>query len=177
MKPCTLAARRVRGVVGLVGGLACMWGLVGTAEAQRLHKVAVLTPLAETAPGPFLGSAGFGCANVIIDVPTSTIAYRIVFQGMNGPQTNAHFHGPAAPGVPAGVMVALPVGVNPKVGSFVATPPQLAAFLAGNVYINIHSTFAGGGELAGRWLTRCACWMDGRKRRRTRRRGAGSGCS
>ncbi len=128
--------------------------LVASAGAQqRRCFVALLTPGQETPP--VVGSNAFGCAVVIVDIPTSTVSYRVSFTGLTGAEAAAHIHGAAGPGVPAGVLVALPLG-NPKVGSFVAAPPVLNAILSGNAYFNLHSAGFPNGEIRGQIVSAVA---------------------
>lgn len=65
-----------------------------------------------------------------------------------GTETIAHFHGPAAPGVPAGVTVGTGTG-TPNTGSATITPTQGADLLADLWYLNVHSTTCTGGEIRG----------------------------
>lgn len=83
---------------------------------------------------------------------TNTINFSIIFSGLVANTNNAHFHGPAAPGVGAGVTIGhagFPLGVTS--GSYsstaVLTDAQEAQLLAGLWYSNIHSTTFPGGEL------------------------------
>jgi len=68
-----------------------------------------------------------------------------------GTQTIAHFHGPAVPGVGAGVTVGTGNG-NPVAGSATISPGEGADLLAELWYLNIHSSSCGGGELRGQVL-------------------------
>ncbi|GJM44589.1 MAG: hypothetical protein DHS20C21_14310 [Gemmatimonadota bacterium] len=97
---------------------------------------------------PANGSAGTGSAQFIVDTATNTIFYHITFSGLTGVETAAHVHGFAPPGANAGVLFGLPLG-SPKVGSATYAEAQEASILAGLTYVNIHSTFAGGGEIRG----------------------------
>ena len=61
----------------------------------------------------------------------------------------AHFHGPAAPGANAGVEVPIPVGPSPMKGTATLTDAQMADFLGGKIYVNIHTEANKGGEIRG----------------------------
>ena len=75
--------------------------------------------------------------------------YEIVFDGLVAPESVAHVHGPALPGVNAGVVFGLPLG-SPKIGNFgPLTAQQKADLLAGLWYVNIHSTLYTAGEIRG----------------------------
>ena len=69
-----------------------------------------------------------------------------------GSETLAHFHGPALPGVTAGVQVGIsPLG-TPNSGSATISGAQGTDLLAELWYLNIHSTSCGGGEVRGQVL-------------------------
>jgi hypothetical protein len=63
--------------------------------------------------------------------------------GLSGPLSGIHFHGPAAPGVNAGVQVNIGaiIGLlpNPNIGSTTINAQQITDLLAGNWYINLHT--------------------------------------
>jgi hypothetical protein len=99
---------------------------------------------------PSNDSKGTGTAEVTYDTATKTLTWNINFDGLTGPPTMAHFHGPAAPGANAGV--ALMIGVNPTSpakGTATLTDAQAADLQAGRWYINIHTNANRGGEIRG----------------------------
>lgn len=114
------------------------------ASAQSTYLTAVLNGAQETPPTP---TPATGNACMILDQTAHTITFNISYSGLTGLEVAAHFH-QAPPGAPGPVIIGLPPG-NPKVGTLPTTPAQEAAFLAGNVYINIHTTTFGGGEIRG----------------------------
>jgi hypothetical protein len=85
---------------------------------------------------------------------TDVLSFTILFNGLTGIVTAAHFHGPAPAGVNAPVLITLtgfPVGVTSGMysNSVILTASQKAYFLAGSLYVNIHSTVLPGGEIRG----------------------------
>ncbi len=96
----------------------------------------------------------------------SQLYYSITFTNLSSPATLAHIHGPALPGVSAGVLVALP---NPPAatsgtmsGSVSLTPANLATLLSGETYMNIHSMVNPGGEIRGQiWPVQLTATLDG----------------
>jgi len=87
------------------------------------------------------------------------ITFNVSWTGFVGFTTAAHFHGPAAPGVNAGVIIGFtgfPVGVQNGVyaNAFPVTPAQEVMLLGGLVYCNLHSTVFPGGEI------RCQMILD-----------------
>ena len=151
-------------------------GATLNAHAVPIQYTASLDGPSEDPP---VASPGTGTALVVIDTDAHTLRVMFDFADLVGTTTAAHIHGPtAAPGSgTAGVITALPffpgfpLGVtsgsydelfdttaastfNPSFvtaqGSVAAAELALAASLAaGTAYLNIHTTFAGGGEIRG----------------------------
>jgi len=94
-------------------------------------------------------SAGTGKATMTLDKGTKMLSWEISYSGLSGPATAAHFHGPAAAGANAGVEVPITVSDSPMKGSATLTDAQMADFLAGKIYINIHTAANKGGEIRG----------------------------
>ena len=98
------------------------------------------------------GSGGTGSATMTLDTDTGEFQWFIVWQDLEGTVSNAHFHGPAAPGMNAGVQVGIDFMSNPSIGSAILNDNQINDLLAGLWYINIHSTTSPGGEIRGQVL-------------------------
>lgn len=102
---------------------------------------------------PSNGSTATGTISGTYDDATNTISYTINFSGLSDSTTAAHFHGPAIPGVSAGVLYAhdgFPVGVTSgSLGpiNLVISDTAEMYLLAGLVYSNIHSEAFPGGEI------------------------------
>jgi hypothetical protein len=118
----------------------------GASAAVTFHRVA-LGAANEVPPN---GSPATGSAVVRFDTVTSTLSWRITFDGLIAGETGAHFHNAAA-GVNGPVIVPLPLG-SPKAGSATLTAGQAMALAAGEVYLNIHSSTYPGGEIRGQVL-------------------------
>ena len=117
------------------------------AVAETITYKSVLNAQNVTTPND---SKGTGTAVVTFDPATKTLTWDINFNGLTGPATMAHFHGPAAPGANAGV--ALMIGTNPTSpakGTATLTDAQAADLQAGRWYINIHTAANRGGEIRG----------------------------
>ena len=100
-------------------------------------------------------SAATGSATMTLDDQSNLFSWNITWSGLEGNVTNAHFHGPAAPGVSAGVQVDIDFNSNPSIGSAVIDDAQETDLLAGIWYINIHSDrddVTLGGEIRGQVL-------------------------
>ena len=101
---------------------------------------------------PANGSLATGFASMAFDDTSNLLSWDISWSGLSGPATGMHFHGPAAPGVNAGVAVNIGSisGLNsPSIGSANITDAQATDLLAGLWYINIHTVAFPGGEIRG----------------------------
>ncbi len=79
------------------------------------------------------------------------MSYIIKFEGLTGPATSAHFHGPADKGTSAGVV--LPVGgsnpIGPIIGSANLTDVQIEGLQANKWYVDVHTSAYPVGEIRG----------------------------
>ncbi len=102
---------------------------------------------------PVVVTPGSGTGSVTYDDVSNELSWTITYSGLTGTATLSHFHGPAPVGVNAGVQVNiadLSGGIaSPMVGMTTITEVQETDLLDGLWYVNIHSTFAGGGEIRG----------------------------
>jgi hypothetical protein len=110
--------------------------------------VALIDPGQEVPPNP---PGGLGIGVFDIDTAANTLAYDIRFGNLTGTETAAHIHGPAPPGVNAGVLHGLGTG-SPKIGVWNYLPAEEPHILGGLTYVNIHTTFDAGGEIRGQIL-------------------------
>jgi len=98
-------------------------------------------------------STGTGTLTGTYDSVSNKITFQLSWTGLTGNATNMHFHGPALPGVPAGVALgitgwsATPSGTLSS--SLTLTQAQEADLMAGKWYWNIHTAANGGGEIRG----------------------------
>ncbi|HMN39264.1 MAG TPA: CHRD domain-containing protein [Phycisphaerales bacterium] len=134
-----------------LGAVAAIAMLAGQASATVWTINDNLSGLQEV---PSNASPAFGTVTGTYDDATNSLAYNVIFSGFVGTTTAAHFHGPAAPGVNAGVQIALlglPVGVTSgSLGDTIAlTAVQESDLLNGLWYMNIHSSAFPGGEIRG----------------------------
>jgi hypothetical protein len=101
---------------------------------------------------PSNGSAGTGTGVLVYDDISNLLEWNISWSGLSGDATGMHFHGPAAPGVNAGIQVnigAISGLTSPSIGSTTITEPQESELLGGLWYINIHTNEFMGGEIRG----------------------------
>ncbi len=117
------------------------------ANAATEHYTAKLSTANEVPPKDTKGS---GTADVTVDTATHTATYTITYTGLTGPATAAHFHGPAATGANAGVLVPISGDLaSPIKGTATLTPDQEKDLADGKVYINVHTDANKGGEIRG----------------------------
>ncbi|MGH7016880.1 MAG: CHRD domain-containing protein [Caulobacteraceae bacterium] len=125
--------------------------LAGSAAAATLHFHANLTAAQETPP---TSSQGTGSATIDLNTADRTLSWKLTYQGLSGPATAAHFHGPAKPGKAAGVQVPITKPLDsPIKGSAKITPSQEKQLRAGDWYVNIHTAQNPGGEIRGQVLS------------------------
>lgn len=100
-------------------------------------------------------SPGTGAGMMTYDDATNQLNWNISFSGLLTGTTASHFHGPAAPGVNAGVQVTIPLGAyagmtsGTLIGMATLTVTQEAQLLSDLWYINIHTSTFPGGEIRG----------------------------
>ena len=117
------------------------------AVAETITYKAVLNAQNQPTPND---SKGTGTAEVTYDTTSKTLSWTIDFDGLTGPATMAHFHGPAAPGANAGVALMIATSpTSPAKGTATLTDAQAADLAAGRWYINIHTAANRGGEIRG----------------------------
>ena len=84
---------------------------------------------------------------------TNVLTYSVTWTGLSGTANAAHFHGPALPGVSAGVIVPFTIANNAATGNLsgtaTLTDAQEVDMLAGKWYYNVHTTANPGGEIRG----------------------------
>jgi len=148
-----------------------------TATAAQATPITYTTVLSGANENPAINSQGTGFATVTYDPVTHLLTVDVSFEDLTGMTTASHIHCCAAPPANAGVATTtptfanFPLGVtsgtyfntldltlassyNPAFvtaqGSVGAAEAALAAGLAnGMSYLNVHSTFALGGEIRG----------------------------
>lgn len=121
---------------------------VSSASAATMSYTATLSGRNEV---PKVETKGSGKLEATVDSATKELKYTLTFEGLSGPVTGAHFHGPATRRQTAGVIAPID-GSNPASpvsGSITLTEQQLKELRSGRIYVNIHTAAHPGGEIRG----------------------------
>jgi hypothetical protein len=123
------------------------FGWISAASAAVINFSATMTAASEVPPKT---SSGSGDMLGTLNTTTKDFTYTVTFSNLTGPATAAHFHGPAAAGANAGVV--LPLGntpTSPIHGNKALTDEQIKDLEAGKWYVNVHTAANPGGEIRG----------------------------
>jgi len=127
--------------------MICLISGPATLHAQNLAFHATMSPANEVVPSH---STGTGECDLTLDATSHLLHYTLIWSGLTGPATMAHFHGPAKAGVAAPVALPLKgVMTSPLIGSATLTAQQQADLTAGLWYCNVHTEANPKGELRG----------------------------
>ena len=118
------------------------------ASSVLAEKTAFTANLKGASQVPPIDSAGTGKA-VTYDDASKMLTWTIIYSGLSGPVTAAHFHGPAGKGENAGPMVTIKQLDSPMKGSATLTEDQVKALTGGQVYVNVHTAKYPDGEVRG----------------------------
>jgi hypothetical protein len=119
-------------------------------QSQMSMAKSFTAALSGTQEVPPTASAATGMAKATL-AADGTLHWNVTYMGLSGPAMAAHFHGPAAPGANAGVVVNIgQMGLgSPMQGSAHLTEAQVADLMAGHWYVNIHTASYPDGEIRG----------------------------
>lgn len=121
---------------------------VASASAASVTYMAKLTGAKEV---PKTDSKGTGTFDGTFDTQTKVLKYTLTFEGLSGPATAAHIHGPATKTTTAGVIA--PLGeknpTSPVTGSVTLTDDQAKELRSTKLYVNVHTAANPGGEIRG----------------------------
>jgi CHRD domain len=133
--------------------IAAFLATVGWTVASQADPVSVRVPLSGMEELPPVQTAGSGVAEFVYDPETRTVKWVVTYNGLSGPATMVHFHGPATQGTKGPVVVWLSKqgspADSPLTGQTILTPEQAVQFAAGLWYVNVHTQANPGGEIRG----------------------------
>lgn len=134
-----------------IAGVAAFMAFAPTAFAEMLDFKADLKGASEV---PAVNSQGSGLLLASYDTATKKLTYTVTYQGLSGPATAAHFHGPADAKKNAGVVVPVKnMSENTLHGEATLTDAQAADLRAGKWYFNIHTAANKPGEIRGQVMS------------------------
>ena len=136
---------RFLSIVSVTAFVAAGCSTMGGSKTVSLY--ASLSAANEVPPNT---SAATGKLDAWFNTESKLLKWKLTYSNTTGPVTAGHFHGPAAPGVNAPVVVpfAGPLA-SPIEGQATITAAQEADLLAGRWYANLHTAANPGGELRG----------------------------
>lgn len=122
-------------------------------ESEIVYNLSGNANGAQEAPNRVTTSAA-GTIRGTYNKTTNILQYTINWNGLSSPPSAMHFHGPADPGIAAGVKVPITGFTAAATGSVsrtdtLKTDSDEADFLQGRWYYNIHTPANPGGEIRG----------------------------
>lgn len=130
--------------------------LVGSMTLVHAAPVSFTVPLSGAQEVPPVQTKGSGSADLTYDPSTRVVTWAVLFSGLPSEATMAHFHGPATTGKNADVKVWISgkggTVTSPLKGQATLSPADAQAFLAGEMYINVHTKDHPSGEIRGQVL-------------------------
>nr|WP_254615799.1 CHRD domain-containing protein [Cupriavidus basilensis] len=137
-----------------------MWltglALAGSMTLVQAAPISFTVPLSGAQEVPPVETKGSGSADLTYDPATRVVTWAVTLSGLPSEATMAHFHGPATSGKNASVKIWLsgkgaPV-TSPLKGQVTLSPADAQEFLAGEMYINVHTKDHPAGEIRGQVL-------------------------
>jgi hypothetical protein len=128
--------------------LVCLTLLVGLACAPAHASTIFFADLTGAQEVPPVSTPATGFSRVVLNDTEDMILVSLTFANLTTPQTAAHIHGPALPGVNAGILIGFPLGTFSDL-PFTITPTQVNWLKTGQTYVNVHSQQYPGGEIRG----------------------------
>jgi opacity protein-like surface antigen len=121
------------------------------ASAASAATVSYTARLSGKSEIPKTDSKGKGKFDGTFDTQSKVLKYTLTFDGLSGPATAAHIHGPATRSQTAGVVT--PLGdknpISPVAGSATLTDDQVKMLQSAKLYANVHTAANPGGEIRG----------------------------
>ena len=112
--------------------------------------IMLVARLASSNEVPPKTSAASGMVKASFDTQTNLLSWTVTYTGLTGPASAGHFHGPAASGMNAGVVLPLSGDLqSPIKGMATLNTAQTNDLMAGKWYMNLHTSANPNGEIRG----------------------------
>ncbi|MDF3834615.1 CHRD domain-containing protein [Cupriavidus basilensis] len=138
-----------RRALPILAGLA----LAGAMTLAHAAPLSFTVPLTGAQEVPAMQTQGSGSADLTYDPATRVVTWTVTYTGLSSEATMAHFHGPAAAGKNADVKIWVSgkgaPATSPIKGQTTLSAADAKAFLAGDMYINVHTKDHPAGEIRG----------------------------
>jgi hypothetical protein len=133
--------------------MACLTAIAVSAGPSQAASMSFKVALTGAQQVPPVQTAATGTADLTYDPATRVVAWNVTYNGLSGPATMAHFHGPATAGNNGPPVIWLTekgAAVEGRIkGEATLTPEQAQQFLAGEWYVNVHTQANPKGEIRG----------------------------
>ena len=126
--------------------IALSLGYVPAALADTVVEKALLTGAVVV---PANAGTATGESTFTFNTATHQLRYFVSYDGLTGTATLVDLHGPASTDATAAVAVSFPVADSPVEGQATLTDDQASAFLAGRLYVDVHTGKYPAGEIRG----------------------------
>ena len=104
---------------------------------------------------PPVATSANGQVDAVLNTDTNLLRWKLTYVNLSGAARAGHFHGPAAIGSNAGVVLPFPGQMSDAMeGSATLTAAQVDDLVAGRWYANIHTAANPGGEIRGQMTLR-----------------------
>ena len=127
--------------------------LAGAVTARAATGTITFTvPLTGAAQVPPVKTAGHGSAHLTYDEKTRHLTWSVSYAGLSSPVTMAHFHmAPAGKNGKVVLWISKKGGKikSPLKGAATLTAAEAKAFMAGDLYVNVHTKKHPAGEIRG----------------------------
>jgi hypothetical protein len=125
--------------------------LVLSAAPAIAEVITISVQLTAGAEVPPNDSAATGTLEGTLDTDSKVLKYTVTYEGLTGPATGAHFHGPADATATAPPVVPVPEDMlaSPIEGEATLTEDQIAEVQNHMWYFNIHTAQYPDGEIRG----------------------------
>lgn len=126
-----------------------LWAVAASAAfAETVTLKADLEPSSEVPPKV---SKGHGKLDATFDTASKELTWTVNYEGLSGPATMAHFHGPAPVGQNADPQIPIPKDklASPIKGEKTLTDTQANDLTNGKWYFNVHTAANPTGEIRG----------------------------